>query len=68
VTGGMFTSGLSATEFLLVRDAGFEPAGLVMGSSVCHLGLQPPVTSAVTDLHTLLRASGERGPYVLVGH
>lgn len=41
----MFTSGLSASEFLLVRDAGFEPAGLVMGSSVCHLALQPPVTS-----------------------
>lgn len=43
--GGMFTSGLSASEFLLVRDAGFEPAGLVMGSSVCHIALPPTVTS-----------------------
>lgn len=42
---GVFTSGLSCGEFLLAAEAGFESAGVVMGSSVCHVGLQPPVTS-----------------------
>ena len=36
----LFTSDLSVDEFLLIRDAGFEPLGLVMGSSVYHVGLQ----------------------------
>ncbi len=36
----LFTSDLSVDEFLLIRDAGFEPMGLVMGSSVYHVGLQ----------------------------
>ena len=35
-----FTSDLSVKEFLLVREAGFECAGLVMGSSIYHVGLQ----------------------------
>src|SRR5271155_3484374 len=37
----LFTSDLTTDEFLLVRDAGFEPLGLVMGSSVYHIGIQP---------------------------
>lgn len=36
----LFTSDLSVSEFLLVRDAGFEPLGLVMGTSIFHIGLQ----------------------------
>ena len=36
----LFTSDLSVNEFLLVREAGFEPAGLVMGSSIYHVGYQ----------------------------
>ena len=35
-----FTSDLSVKEFLLVREAGFECAGLVMGSSIYHVGYQ----------------------------
>ncbi len=35
-----FTSDLSVNEFLLVRDAGFEPLGLVLGSSIYHIGVQ----------------------------
>jgi uncharacterized protein YbjQ (UPF0145 family) len=35
-----FTSDLSVKEFLLVRESGFEPAGLVMGSSIYHVGIQ----------------------------
>ena len=36
---GLFTSDLSVNEFLLVKAAGFEPMGLVVGSSIYHLGL-----------------------------
>ncbi|MBV9868237.1 MAG: heavy metal-binding domain-containing protein [Abitibacteriaceae bacterium] len=36
----LFTSDLSVNEFLLVREAGFDPLGLVMGSSIYHIGLQ----------------------------
>jgi uncharacterized protein YbjQ (UPF0145 family) len=36
----LFTSDLSINEFLLVREAGFEPLGLVMGSSIYHIGIQ----------------------------
>jgi uncharacterized protein YbjQ (UPF0145 family) len=35
-----FTSDLSVKEFLLVRESGFECAGLVMGSSIYHVGSQ----------------------------
>ncbi|GAA1590499.1 heavy metal-binding domain-containing protein [Actinomadura kijaniata] len=37
---GLFTSDLSVNEFLLVREAGFRPLGLVLGSSVYHVGVQ----------------------------
>lgn len=36
----LFTSDLSVNEFLLVREAGFSPLGLVLGCSVYHVGLQ----------------------------
>ena len=35
-----FTSDLSVNEFLLVKEAGFEPLGLVIGSSIYHVGIQ----------------------------
>jgi uncharacterized protein YbjQ (UPF0145 family) len=37
---GLFTSDLSVNEFLLVKDAGFDPLGLVIGSSIYHIGYQ----------------------------
>jgi uncharacterized protein YbjQ (UPF0145 family) len=37
---GLFTSDLSVNEFLLVRQAGFRPLGLVIGSSIYHIGFQ----------------------------
>jgi len=37
---GLFTSDLSINEFLLVRQAGFQPLGLVIGSSIYHIGIQ----------------------------
>jgi uncharacterized protein YbjQ (UPF0145 family) len=38
--GRLFTSDLSVNEFLLVKKAGFEPLGLVIGSSIYHIGYQ----------------------------
>jgi uncharacterized protein YbjQ (UPF0145 family) len=38
--GALFTSDLSVDELLLVREAGFEPLGLVVGSSIYHIGMQ----------------------------
>jgi uncharacterized protein YbjQ (UPF0145 family) len=37
---GLFTSDLTVNEFLLVKQAGFEPLGLVVGSSIYHIGIQ----------------------------
>ena len=34
------TSDLSVAEFLLVKEAGFDPLGLVVGSSIYHIGMQ----------------------------
>ena len=38
--GSLFTSDLSVNEFLLVKEAGFRPLGLVLGSSIYHVGIQ----------------------------
>jgi uncharacterized protein YbjQ (UPF0145 family) len=38
--GGLYTSDLSVNEFLLVKQAGFDPVGLVVGSSIYHIGVQ----------------------------
>src|SRR5271156_167622 len=40
IARGFFTSDLSVNEFLLVKEAGFEPLGLVVGSSIYHIGIQ----------------------------
>jgi uncharacterized protein YbjQ (UPF0145 family) len=40
VAKGFFTSDLSVNEFLLVKESGFEPLGLVLGSSIYHIGFQ----------------------------
>ena len=38
--GGVFTSDLSVSEYVLLGEAGFEPLGYVIGSSIYHVGLQ----------------------------
>ena len=43
-----FTSDLSVKEFLLVREAGFECLGLVMGSSIYHVGSRSSNTSSAS--------------------
>jgi uncharacterized protein YbjQ (UPF0145 family) len=37
---GVFTSDLSVSEYVLLGEAGFEPLGFVVGSSMYHIGLQ----------------------------
>lgn len=54
--GGVFTSDLSVNEFLLVKEAGFEPIGLVMGSSVYHIGIQVARLKESCELEVLTQA------------
>ncbi len=54
--GGLFTSDLSVNEFLLVREAGFRPLGLVLGSSIYHVGLQVGRWSKNMEMDTLSQA------------
>ncbi len=53
---GMFTSDLSVNEFLLVKEAGFNPRGLVFGSSIYHIGLQRRSWSKNRELESLSQA------------
>ena len=50
-----FTSDLSVNEFLLVKEVGFQPLGLVMGSSIFHVGWHP-VRGISEELTTLTQA------------
>ena len=52
---GLFTSDLSVSEFMLVKDVGFDPVGLVIGSSIYHLGFQAPKLGNC-ELETLSQA------------
>ena len=52
----LFTSDLSVNEFLLVREAGFRPLGLVLGSSIYHVGIQTRKWSANQELDKLSQA------------
>jgi uncharacterized protein YbjQ (UPF0145 family) len=54
--GSIFTSDLSVNEFLLVREAGFRPLGLVLGSSIYHVGIQLGRWSKNQELTTLSQA------------
>jgi uncharacterized protein YbjQ (UPF0145 family) len=47
---------LSVDEFLLVRKAGFEPAGMVVGSSVYHVGIQSGSWKQNQELQVLTSA------------
>jgi uncharacterized protein YbjQ (UPF0145 family) len=51
-----FTSDLSVNEFLLVKAAGFEPLGLVVGSSIYHIGFQMGNWSANQEMDVLTQA------------
>jgi uncharacterized protein YbjQ (UPF0145 family) len=51
-----FTSDLSVNEFLLVKEVGFQPLGLVMGSSIFHVGFNPVRAGVSEELTTLTQA------------
>jgi uncharacterized protein YbjQ (UPF0145 family) len=46
----LFTSDLSTNEFLLIKEAGFDPVGMVVGSSIYHVGYQPVYASGMSYL------------------
>jgi uncharacterized protein YbjQ (UPF0145 family) len=52
-SGNVFTSDLSVSEFLLIREARFRPLGLVLGSSVYHVGLQAQSRRVSQELDVL---------------
>lgn len=52
----LFTSDLSVNEFLLVREAGFRPLGLVLGSSIYHVGFQMRRWGKSQELEVLSQA------------
>ena len=56
VDRGFFTSDLSINEFLLVKQAGFEPLGLVLGSSIYHIGFQQANWSRNQEMGVLTQA------------
>ena len=51
-----FTSDLTVNEFLLVKAAGFDPLGLVVGSSIYHIGFQLGMWNRNQELDVLTQA------------
>ncbi|MEY9932416.1 uncharacterized protein YbjQ (UPF0145 family) [Catenulispora sp. GP43] len=51
-----FTSDLSVNEFVLATQAGFTPVGLVMGTSIYHIGIQPTRWNTSQELSVLTQA------------
>jgi uncharacterized protein YbjQ (UPF0145 family) len=60
-----FTSDLSVNEFLLVKEVGFSPLGLVMGSSIFHIGFQP-IRGFSEELTTLTQALYQAREHAMV--
>ncbi len=56
---GLYTSDLSVNEFLLVRHAGFQPLGLVVGSSIYHIGYQQAQWKSSQEMQVLSQAMYE---------
>jgi uncharacterized protein YbjQ (UPF0145 family) len=52
----LFTSDLSVNEFLLVKEAGFEPLGLVVGCSMYHIGFQQVAWNENIEMTVLSQA------------
>lgn len=52
----LFTSDLSVNEFLLVREAGFDAVGLVVGSSIYHIGYQMAAWTQNQEMAVLTQA------------
>ncbi|MGO8861638.1 MAG: heavy metal-binding domain-containing protein [Acidimicrobiales bacterium] len=55
-SAALFTSDLSVNEFLLIKEAGFRPRGLVFGSSIYHIGYQRRGVKTSRELKRLTQA------------
>src|ERR1700742_5201468 len=53
---GVSSSDLSVSEYVLLGEAGFEPLGFVVGSSIYHIGLQVGRWSQNQELQVLTQA------------
>jgi uncharacterized protein YbjQ (UPF0145 family) len=53
---GFFSSNLTTDEFVLLRNAGFRPLSMVMGSSVYHVGIQTSSWGTSQELEVLTGA------------
>jgi uncharacterized protein YbjQ (UPF0145 family) len=53
---GLFSSDLSVSEYVLLSEAGFEPLGFVIGSSMYHIGIQVGKWSQNQELTVLTQA------------
>src|SRR5260221_9727529 len=53
---GVFTSDLSVSEYVLLGEAGFEPLGFVIGSSLYHIGIPGRPRSRKQELPRLTHA------------
>lgn len=53
---GMFTSDLTVNEFLLVKQLGFEPLGMVVGCSIYHIGFQQANWNKNEEMKVLTQA------------
>jgi uncharacterized protein YbjQ (UPF0145 family) len=56
VEAGVFSSDLSVSEYVLLGEAGFEPLGFVIGSSIYHVGIQVGRWSQNQELQVLTQA------------
>src|SRR6202034_4018423 len=56
VPAGVFPSDLSVSEYVLLGEAGFEPLGFVVGSSIYHIGVQIGRWSQNQELTVLTQA------------
>jgi uncharacterized protein YbjQ (UPF0145 family) len=54
--GGPFSSNLSVDEVLAVKEAGYEPVGLVQGAAVYHVGYAFTPMMATAEITVLSRA------------
>jgi uncharacterized protein YbjQ (UPF0145 family) len=53
---GLFTSDLSVNEFMLVKECGFHPRGLVFGSSIFNVGIARRSWSRNEEMTTYTQA------------
>src|SRR4051812_46725648 len=54
--GKFWTSDLSVNEFLLIKEAGFEPLGLVVGTSIYQIGFQQSAWNQNQEMGVLSQA------------